>query len=63
MTDIPDSIEDENGIVVLNPSAVGNPDETPQVWIGADLRALLRPCACGGVNGFHKDGCTRAGTR
>ena len=55
--DPPDSLADENGLVVLNPSAVGNPDEVPQVWLGADLRALLRPCVCGGVNGFHADDC------
>jgi hypothetical protein len=54
---IPDSLADEDGAVILNPTAVGNPDETPQVWVGADLRALLSPCACGGVNGFHAEEC------
>lgn len=57
MSDAPDSLSDEDGLVVVNPSAVGNPDETPHVWVGADLRALLNPCQCGGVNGFHADDC------
>lgn len=63
---VPDSLADEDGLVVLNPSAVGNPDEIPRVWVGADLRALLNPCSadapsrggyCGGVNGFHAADC------
>jgi hypothetical protein len=49
--------EDDGAAVMLNPSAIGNPDETPQVWLGANMRALLKPCACGGVNGFHADDC------
>lgn len=54
----PDSLADMRESVVLNPSAVGNPDETPVVYAGADLRALLRPCGhCGGVNGWHADDC------
>jgi hypothetical protein len=64
--EIPDSLESEDGLVVLNPSAVGNPDETPIVWVGADLHRLLNPCGgdapsrngyCGGVNGYHADDC------
>jgi len=54
---IPDSLADERVPVILNPSAVGNLDETPVVFVGADLRAVLNPCGCGGVNGFHDDAC------
>ena len=57
MSEVPDSLADEDGAVVLNPSAIGNPDEEPRVWIGADLRGLFNPCACGGINGFHSDHC------
>lgn len=57
--EIPDSLAGEDGAVVLNPSAIGNPDEVPKVWVGADLRALLNPCGCGGVNGFHRENCDR----
>jgi hypothetical protein len=54
---ISESLAGENGLVVLNPSAIGNPGEVPQVWIGADLRAMLQPCGCGGINGFHAEDC------
>ena len=47
--------EDES--FVVNASAIGNPDETPVVFVGAGLRALLNPCVCGGVNGYHADDC------
>lgn len=43
--------------VVVNPEAIGDPSETPVVRVGAGLRALLRPCRCGGVNGFHTESC------
>jgi hypothetical protein len=63
---IPDSPGDMPAPVAMNPDAIGNPDETPVVFVGTDLAALLRPCAgkapsrdgyCGGVNGFHADDC------
>ena len=50
-----------NGAVVMNPEAIGNPDEAPQVFLGGDLARLLRPCVCGGVNGFHGADCQRLG--
>lgn len=65
----PDSLEAEDGMVVLNPDSVGNTDEAPIVWVGADLRRALNACGCaapsrggycGGVNGFHADDCERA---
>lgn len=43
--------------VVMNPEAIGDPEQTPILFVGNDLRALLRPCVCGGVNGFHGDNC------
>lgn len=43
--------------VVVNPEAIGDPNQEPLVFVGADLRALLNPCECGGVNGFHRDSC------
>lgn len=61
---VPDDLGSERESVVVNPSAIGNPDETPRVFVGADLRRLLNPCPggpegwCGGVNGFHADTCT-----
>lgn len=65
---VPDS-PDELSLVVMNPDAVGNPDEDPKVFVGADLRAWFAPCDgaapsrdgyCGGVNGFHAEDCPRA---
>lgn len=68
-SETPDSLADMRESVVMNPSAIGDPDENPVVFVGADLRALLKPCAgnapsrdgyCGGVNGFHADDCPSA---
>ena len=49
---------------IHNPGAIGDPDQTPLVWAGARLRRYLRPCTqqardgeCGGINGFHAEGC------
>jgi hypothetical protein len=42
---------------ILNPEAVGDPNQTPIVLLSTDLVALLNPCQCGGVNGFHKPDC------
>lgn len=53
----PETPGDLPGLVVMNPEAVGDLDVTPVVFVGNDLRALLGPCACGGVNGFHGDDC------
>lgn len=75
--DIPepkDAIEDQLNFeawqrrqsVVVNPSAIGNPDETPRVRASAAMVAFLKPCAgdapsrdgyCGGVNGYHLEDC------
>ena len=57
MSETPDPLDDMQDSVVLNPSAIGNPNETPRLFVGAALRALLNPCACGGVNGHHQDDC------
>lgn len=43
---------------VLNPDAVGDPDWEPIVELSDELVTLLRPCACGGVNGFHGPTCS-----
>lgn len=57
----PESPGDLPGIVVMNPEAIGNPDETPRVFVGIDAAALFRPCAgCGGVNGWHAEDCDDA---
>jgi hypothetical protein len=45
---------------IVNPEAVGDPDQTPVVHLSPDLVRLLNPCRCGGVNGFHKAECDRA---
>lgn len=49
---------------VVNPDAIGDPDQTPVVrlsdeFIGAMRRAGL-VCACGGMNGYHDDECEDA---
>jgi hypothetical protein len=51
------SLDQMRESVVMTPEAIGDPDQTLTVFVGADLRALLNPCACGGVNGFHADNC------
>ena len=62
----PDSLAEMRESVVMNPSAIGNPDEEPVVFVGADLRRWLNPCEadapsrggyCGGVNGYHAEDC------
>ena len=50
------------GATVVNPQAVGDPDQTPIVHLSPDLVRLLNPCRCGGVNGFHAADCA-AGER
>jgi hypothetical protein len=54
---------------VVNPEAIGDPDQTPVVRLSIDAAAALRPCAgkapsrkgyCGGVNGFHAEDCPDA---
>jgi hypothetical protein len=49
-----------DGTYILTPEAVGDPNQTPIVHCGPDLVALLKPCACGGVNGFHRETCSNA---
>lgn len=47
---------------VINPEAVGDPDQTPVVDLGPDLVAAMKSagiiCECGGMNGFHDESCT-----
>ena len=63
----PDDVSEIPEPVILNPSAVGNPDEDPKVWLPPSMVAYFNPCKggpegwCGGVNGFHQDTCTVAG--
>jgi hypothetical protein len=58
--EVPDSLADMDESVVMNLEAIGDPDATPVVFVGAGLRALLNPCVCGGVNGFHAEDCVRS---
>ena len=62
------------GFVVMNPSAVGNPDETPAVFVGDALSDLMGLCRgdgtadgwCGALinNGAqHKPWCVSAPAR
>ena len=56
----------EHGSIV-NPPAVGNPDETPIVKVSPALAGLMGRCSaaspsswdgeCGGVNGWHAADC------
>lgn len=52
-------LETQRETYLMNPDAVGDPGATPVVRVGPGLLRLLRPCGCGGVNGFHGDGCTQ----
>ena len=54
---------------VVNPEAIGDPDQTPVVRLSIDVAAAFRPCAgkapsrngyCGGVNGYHAEDCPDA---
>lgn len=54
---------------IVNPAAVGDPNQTPVVYLGAALARLMGRCEapassredgqCGGVNGYHQDDCER----
>jgi hypothetical protein len=53
-------------MTVINPSSIGNPDETPAVSLDPAVVSLLNPCfgaapsgagVCGGVNGYHRFDC------
>ncbi len=50
---------------IVNPEAVGDPDETPIVHIPADTVAAMKRlgmvCECGGMNGYHHPDCTAPG--
>lgn len=52
------------GTHVVNPKAIGDPDETPIVQLDADTAAAWRAaglvCECGGMNGYHRPDCERA---
>jgi hypothetical protein len=57
-------------MTILNPSSIGNPDETPEVVLPPALVRMLNPCQedvdgkpCGGINGFHAEGCPKSGPR
>ena len=46
---------------VINPEAIGDPDQTPVVQLDDDTVAALKRggfiCECGGMNGYHDVGC------
>jgi hypothetical protein len=53
---------DLNDCYVENPEAIGDPTQTPRLFVGERLRALFNPCPkCRGVNGYHSDDCSSAG--
>lgn len=48
---------------VVNPDAVGDPEQTPIVHVSPGLAALLRQTQCplcGHINQFHADDCVEA---
>lgn len=57
----PPRMSDEPEIRVLNPEAIGDPDQTPVVQLSPGMVAALKAagivCECGGMNGFHDEGC------
>jgi hypothetical protein len=53
-------------VTIINPEAVGNPDQTPIVQLTraqalsmrlCEANAPLRDGYCGGLNGYHADDC------
>ena len=52
---------------IENPEAVGDPNQIPRVHLSPAMVRLFNPCQeqashgkCGGVNGFHTEGCPKA---